>query len=68
MSSSPHRRFARTLAAFGAIAVLLSAVASPPDPYTQIVYAAPLLLLALLLSVLRSYTDALEAFERDGRQ
>ncbi|QCC59470.1 hypothetical protein NP511_13725 [Natrinema thermotolerans] len=68
MSSSPHRRFARTLAGLGAIAVLVSAVVSPPDPYTQLVYATPLLLLALLLSVLRSYTDALEAFERDRHQ
>ncbi|AGB30628.1 hypothetical protein C488_10623 [Natrinema pellirubrum DSM 15624] len=68
MSSSPHRRFVRTLAVFGAIAILLPAVVSPPDPYAQFVYAAPLLLLALLLAVLRSYTDAFKAFERDGHQ
>ncbi len=63
MDSATHRRFLRTLVLVSAFAVLLAAIVSPPDPFSQVLYTGPLLVVALLLSALRTYTGYLDAFD-----
>ncbi|MDS0475322.1 hypothetical protein [Natrinema sp. 1APR25-10V2] len=65
MPRTTHYRFLRTVGILGTLAVVLSGILSPPDPLTQLLYAGPLLLVAVLLAALRTYTDTLEALEPD---
>ncbi|WP_254525053.1 DUF7534 family protein [Natrinema caseinilyticum] len=63
MSSSNYAQFFRSLAVLSVLAVLLSALFAPPDPFTQLLYVGPLLIGALVLSYVHAYTDRLEALE-----
>jgi len=53
-----------TLVVLSAVANLIAGLVSPPDPYTQLLYTLPLLVLALVFSYLWTYTAVFDALER----
>ncbi|SDC38915.1 hypothetical protein [Natrinema hispanicum] len=57
-------RFLVTLIVSSAVANLIAGLVSPPDPYTQLLYTLPLLVLALVFSYLWTYTAVFDALER----
>ncbi|ELY71535.1 DUF7534 family protein [Natrinema versiforme] len=60
MSDGSHVRFLRTTVVLWILAVVLSAIVAPPDPFTQLLYTVPLLVLAPGLSYLLSYRGGFE--------
>ena len=64
MELSTLGRFLKPLAVSSACAVLLAALVSPPDPFTQLFYTVSLLLVALVCSSLWTYTTVFDALKR----
>lgn len=54
-------RFLRTTLGLCLLAVLIAGVVSPPDPFTMLLYAVPLLLLAPVISYLLTYGGGFDA-------
>ena len=64
MESSTLSQFLTALAVSSAGAILLAALVAPPDPFTQLFYPLPLLLVALVCSSLWTYTAVFDSLER----
>ncbi|ELY90522.1 hypothetical protein C483_10696 [Natrialba hulunbeirensis JCM 10989] len=60
-----HDHFARTLALLCALAIGIASIVSPPDPFTLVRYAAPLLVVAVVLSVILTYGGGLESVRNE---
>ncbi|ADD05433.1 uncharacterized protein Nmag_1860 [Natrialba magadii ATCC 43099] len=61
-----HDQFARTLALLCTLALVIASVASPADPFTLVRYAAPLLVVAVVLSVALTYGGVLESIRNES--
>lgn len=55
MTRSPHTTFVATLALAILVTFVVGAVATPPDPFTQLLFTAAALPVVLLLSYLLAY-------------
>ncbi|OIB55463.1 DUF7534 family protein [Natrialba sp. SSL1] len=60
-----HDHFARTLALLCTLALVIAGFASPPDPFSLLRYAAPLLVAAVVLSVALTYGGVLESIRNE---
>ncbi|ELZ17266.1 hypothetical protein C477_13585 [Haloterrigena salina JCM 13891] len=58
-------RFLQTTLSLCLFAVLIAGLLSPPDPFTMLLYAVPLLLLAPAISYLLTYGDGFDALRTD---
>ncbi len=56
-------RFLRTTVVLWLLVIVISAVVSPPDPFTQILYAIPLLFLATVISYILTYRGGFDYLE-----
>ncbi|WP_090382915.1 hypothetical protein [Natronobacterium texcoconense] len=63
MANSSRDRFVRIALLLTPVALVAAVMASPPDPFTLVRYAVPLLALVLLTAYLLAYRDGLETLE-----
>ncbi|MGQ3411648.1 DUF7534 family protein [Natrinema sp. LN54] len=60
MNNKNRGQFLRTTVALWLLAVAVSGIVAPPDPFAQLLYTGPLLLLAVGVSYLLSYRGGFE--------
>lgn len=68
MNTDRLRQFTRILIGLIVLVFVIGAIALPPDPFTQIYYALPMILLSLILAYWLVYQNGYQRIRKIARE